>query len=81
MLSAIVVYFLGRKKFGTQYYRLYQPFMGGQRFVILQFLGVLTLMFAMIGASAHLKVFDASHVTHGVLASLGAAGVIGSTLL
>jgi 1-acyl-sn-glycerol-3-phosphate acyltransferase len=82
LLAGVVVYLLGRKKFGAKAYRFYQPFVGGVRFVTLQFFGVTCVASSVLCCTGFGLLYDPreSH-THGFLSTVATLALFGNILI
>ncbi|CCW60934.1 unnamed protein product [Phytomonas sp. EM1] len=84
-LNNFFSYMLGRHRYGAHRYRLYQPFQGGHRFVIMQFFGISCVLFSLAVAFLHtlFLLSSSSHkeAQHGLYTTVIVFGVAGNILL
>ncbi|CCW71047.1 unnamed protein product [Phytomonas sp. Hart1] len=78
-------YVLGRYRYGSHHYQLYQPFKGGHKFIILQFFGIFCVLFSLSVAFFHtlflLSLSSHKNVHHGLYTIVIVFGIAGNILL
>lgn len=82
LLSAVMVYCMGRQQYGAAVYKLYQPFQGGRHFVILQFFGVFSMATSLLCSFIYTSTLHVEADVHrGVFTIIGFLGAFGNMLL
>ncbi|KPI86324.1 putative diacylglycerol acyltransferase [Leptomonas seymouri] len=82
LLAGVFVYLLGRKKFGANAYRFYQPFVGGVRFVTLQFFGVASVASSLLFCAGFGLLYNPKEPhAHGFLSTVATLALFGNILI
>eukprot|EP00796_Vickermania_ingenoplastis_P008655 gene8655-6082_t len=79
-LCPVMSYFMGRQLFGSVY-KVYQPFQGGVKFIILQFLGIFNVSASIMASLVYIFNFDVRHHYPGVFAALELAAFVGNAMI
>lgn len=80
IISPIVTFFIARQHHGPVF-RFYQPFRGGPKFILLQFLGIFQVSFSVVASSVYLLIFDSSDCAAGVFLALGLVAFLGNVIV